>query len=619
LDICVDIDKASYDANLLTNGIGGTWDDFISSVKIYGNTTGNAGGLGVGAVITETAGTYQLCVNNFLPPTGYIGTYYFVTEIIFDYGGYRDKQLYVIELVYFPNMIEEAVEEEICAETGGEFTATVTNGENGCALKESVNGSSPAEGTVAVGATATSVTIDTDEISIGDEVCVFAICGSTESEDISDCECVECDIRAVFISGTQVSPNNWSVDFTVNSGIITVNNQTSGTNTVTVAYEVLLGFFAFVINVEDNGCLYRRSTTLPAVTGSNPPDFDVSEQMYPLTSSEAECDCDEVDPTCENDIFFEVECDPDTKTIVIAEVEDFGSTPLIDESLMTLDGINWIPLSSPIVGEEEVTIQRTVSFVGGCPEIKAVQTINCNETLLCQNSRSITWSTSPTTNLLTITLTDSFTSTPATDILEVSIDGGLNFEEFDLLGAGYVKIDMNGAEEVIIQTRTQFEDGCGDLVLVRMGGITDHIPKSGSCDYSGYSIEADYSGGEFTATFNGSEGLLVTNRKLFLINGGDPLSEDCCGIRYEGAVEGRGQFIVGWEIQLAGCNPLKIYAFAYAPMEIELNADSQINLTQAIEAADINVTIDNDCDNPVHTTSCDDDPLSGEGENLAGE
>lgn len=139
-----------------------------------------------------------------------------------------------------------------------------------------------------------------------------------------------------------------------------------------------------------------------------------------------------------------------------------------------------------MVGENKVYVVYRATFSDGSPPIQIEEVITITKDVVCENYREIELSESM--GQLQITLTDSIASTLQADKLFVIINGEDPIE-FDLLGAGYTPINLEGGEKIEVYTYSVFEEECADMQIEKSIKI-DEILDSTPCDssYETYSL-----------------------------------------------------------------------------------------------------------------------------------
>jgi len=570
INACVTLDKVSYGTNLTANGITGVFSDyFVKGTVTVNGTTNAVGGTAISSVTTDNANDVELCVD-YMPTEGFIGQKYLVFKFEFDYGSHKDEIIQIIELRY--NVVEtvNVLDDVICSETAGSQIFTVTTG-SGCLDKTSVNGSPFVTSNIVTANSGSSLTIDSDLLSVNDELTVKSICDGTTGTDAIDDTCSD---RAIvnIVQRTTVLNDAYSVELLVSGSYDSIVILASGL----IGNNTLIGSGVLISGSTGFGSLpsYPISYTVTVTVNGNSESYsfsmaqgnEVANGIYETvnnTTTDINCVADTL--CSENVAGFEITCDEATQTITIVQTQSFSSVVENDTSSMTTDGVTFAAIPASVVGEEKVFLQRDVTFADGCDPISIQQTVTCLAEVECTNTRDITIAYDSGNTELDITFADTISSTKSEDILRVSIDGGLTFQEYDLIASSYTSIAIDGNETVVVENTVKFADGCADLVFTETVNLAESFVD---CDYSTYTATMDAydaDNEEFAVSFTGDETALIVNEKYFTLDGSNPFDEEgnIKGIPYEGVVNAVGQFIIGWRVQKENCNPEIIYAYQY--------------------------------------------------------
>lgn len=557
IKICAQVNKASYETKLDQLKIGGTYDSRIYKVNAFLSKYQLSRS---GEYLSVTTGTNTYCVNYKHDSND---TYAFVTfEFIFQMDGYKDRVYKVVELKY-----EETIEtitpiitnpigdptKIICDEESGLYT--ITNLPTNCVHKVSVN-----KGSYQANSVLSGNKINSTKMNIGDEICITSSCGGTLEvtppidPDTTKCEKVSYKMKVY----TNKQTNQVYTFVYTTGGASTQSIQVNGD----LSNQEFLSETPFLVLYEDSRGVIK----------------------YEIETVITKIDCIQIPLIARSNwASFNYTINEDTQT---ANFSYFlaNSSPLeSEEYLMSFDGINFIPGSSSVTGEDKIYLLYKANFTDNSPSIQIEQVIEVPKKVTCNNSRSI--QLSEVSGELIINITSAITSTKTTDDLYVSLDDGETYEHFDLLGTGYTPIKLNGGEIVRAHTYTAFLKDCADLEIEATLTIKENITNN-SCDtaYAPYqlSIDHDDETGIFTATFAGNRSALEIDDARWTVDRGNPFDVNNTGIPYSGPVAGSGLFILRWKLKLPNCPTKYIDAFLNGhrktiikipPIDIKLPSD----------------------------------------------
>ncbi len=121
-------------------------------------------------------------------------------------------------------------------------------------------------------------------------------------------------------------------------------------------------------------------------------------------------------------------------------------------------GLNFVSYTpdDQITGYDSVVFRREVSFSDGCPTKVVTRTGSFDSA--CENNPGISLNYTDGTNTITASGTGSFNSTVATDVFEVSVDGGsyISYTEGD---------PVNGFDTVTFRRTTNYTNSCPETVV----------------------------------------------------------------------------------------------------------------------------------------------------------
>ena len=583
LDLCHMIDMAAFQDALNDAGLTGSFSDYYESISVFEASSPSA--TGGTAISFDEISEGNVCINDFKPLN--TGTTYAIIQYTFNYGTHRDIVNVPFQLIY------DAVTTQIDISIGSLCVGeTYQLDLPDCDIYTSINGSDYELGII-------SSSIDTSGLSVGDIICGKAVC----SDPIDDpCVCPDCENITVNIdissencvgfptpncdgnfTANVVSTNSPVANFNINT-IASGQTVASAGNAITVNFNFGNESFQVIwtLNIElENGCTYT-------VSGSDTIYNDVLEpgettriqkQVTGFGNGQEDCDlsgCDgnPTDPIeCGNNIASLVyECDPETGDITgISVIENFEDTPSNTPQLLCSfdQGLTFGACPSSISGEPNVLLSYDAEF-DGCPDIHLQETILCEPSIDCGNSRSL--SCEVVNDQLIITITDSFTSTPISDIMQVSTDNGANYTTYNP-SSSYNPITVANGDQIIIKTDTDFADGCPTVSRIATKELIEE-PNNPNCDYSGFSLDCktDEQTCEVKAAVSGNTSSLIKNDIYYTLDGSNPLLADgtILGMLYSGVIKGQGAFIFGACIQMEGCEPHYMWESCFIkPVELE--------------------------------------------------
>lgn len=387
---------------------------------------------------------------------------------------------------------------------------------------------------------------DAEAVGLNNRVCFRLLYNepATETDPDEDCDCSRCDSTTSMAISRDVTSFYIDATFPNINGTYNIltalgANYTGAIVNGNANIPLVYAEYPIVLNVNgatSDGCYYSGSFQIAHgdVNNMNP-----TTRFLQLTT----CDCEDIalDPSCGNSASILFECDPETETITISYSEITFFPIESDVKEISYDGGDtWEVAPSETIGETSILLRRTISFFGACPEIYIIQSVVCEGTLICDNSRIVEWEV--VDNLLTITVTDDINSNIVTDSLQVSIDGGVTFADYA------APIVLSGGEIVIINSLVTFDDGCPNLTF-QTSFLND---AAAQCDYDGFDVFCDeVSPDVFEAIFEGDETGLVTNIKEYSVDGGATWST------YSSSVEA-SLFLVRWVIKYENCDTVTL-------------------------------------------------------------
>jgi hypothetical protein len=550
--------KASWNAQISTF-FPGTFNDYFHSAKIEFSTQlpSSQPVLSTPASNLQVSQTssQMIVTGSFTPPA--VGVWYALLTIKMVYPTHEDIIVKPLRLSIFNttqvlqySLLDgdgNPVDSELCIQQDGDVTFSYTPLNVDTKLYYSLNGGAWIKAVIGNFITGISdgvVTFDADALSVNDSICFKLIVegagGQSGGGDDPSCDFCDDFINATVIwednpvAGTQQVVVNlpFSPDFGQWYLSQPAAPDTNGVLSQNTQIPIQLNFSAPVvlnIFVEIDDCFYSRTyiisqpnqliTEPVLLSGCNP-------QLLPIPS------------TCDNVASIIHQCLPDIATIDIAFTETFTSPVDDDIQEISLDGgATWIPAPLDVTDEPFIIIRRIVTFTDGCPTLNLYQTVTCIPETECFNSRLVEF-TVDENDLLTITLTDDFNSSVDTDVVQVSLDGGLTFASYA------APIQLSGGEEVVITSLVTFDDNCPALTF-QTSFINDITAQ---CDYDQFEFECVFAENTntFTFDFDGDESLLEVNIKEYSLDGG------VTWIPYVGAVN--AEFILGrWTVKYENC------------------------------------------------------------------
>jgi hypothetical protein len=419
--------------------------------------------------------------------------------------------------------------------------------------------------------------VDPSGLEEGDVVCVTLCCNGTPTN--SDCVCPECEDRTFTV---QSIPGN-TLEFFQITVTQTDGNQddleldvfhNSGTSTFTGTGSIDTGSlmcgngagnpcgFSYTLRIlsSSDGCEYGENGS--TVVFFDLQDVDINQMTLTPTTSYQDCDCNEVDPdplVCDNRVWFDITCDPTTGDITAVANQTTTSPILTDD------------ISSPLTGNGELTVTRTMTFSDGCPSITVTEVIDCQIEEDCENTLIVDYTN--VSGLVTLTETANLVSPILSDTgLQYSLDNGLTFIDYT------VPVQLTDGQTIVWSRTIIFDDGCPDITV---GGSTsfDDETVSGECteDYSSYSLTATFSEIDETWTVvkTGDETPLTINELEWNALGLNPFDENNSGVPYLAPVNHYGPFTVAWRIKVPNCPEHILYAqgFSCKDQEVIINND----------------------------------------------
>lgn len=545
LDICLTLDLADLNTQLNDAGYTGAYSDYLDYVKAFESDSISSNGLPL--PLDNNDPTY--CTNGY---TTEDGAKYVIFQFVFNYGTHRDIVNVPFELIYdaarvgvsFEINDENGIVSELC--DGGNYTHN--NDFSNCEILQSIDGGKYTDSNIISGQD-----INEGEMPIDSKVCIKAICQGTV--DTKDCECPKCgDMQYTAIGDFDENTNDSTFDFESEQGsILTVNGNTNNTNTWNTGGQGTQPL-SYTIKIEKNGCTWLDSGILQKEDGEEDQNgLIVIEQNKIIQGvGTIDCDCTDTNIDCNNSANFNIDCDEDTETVTIAVVKNITATIESEETLCSFDGgQTFVNCPNTITGEQNIFVTYD-AVLEDCENLHIEQVIKCVKPSVCQNTREIELEN--VNDELIITLTDNFNSTVISDVLNVSIDGGVTFVEYDPTNS-YTPISLNGDESIIVYSDVLFEDGCNDLKTTATLDLINDPNPTQCIGYGSYDLMGSYdeATGEFTVTKTGNENDLIVNQLLWTIGGSNPFDNNNSGTPYYGAVPGEGTFIARWKIKLPNC------------------------------------------------------------------
>jgi hypothetical protein len=537
----------------------GTFNDYFHSAKIEFSTQlpSNSPVLStpVNNLSVSNTSTQLVVSGNFTPPT--VGVWYALLTIRMQYPTHEDIIVKPLRLSIFsttqilPFTLLDGdgnpVSNELCIQQNGDVTFSYTPFGVDTKLYYSLNGGAwvnAVVGTFITGISDGVVTFNADALSVDDAICFKLVVEGAggDSGGGDDPSCDQCNENVNLtllwednpIAGTQNVIV--TLPFTPDVGFFQLSQPsaptTNGVLSQVTTIPVQVNYtspLTLNLNIEIDGCFYSKT-------------FIINEINQPIAEILPLSGCDPINlplpDTCDNVASIIYQCLPDIATIDIAFTETFTSPVDDDIQEISLDGgATWIPAPLDVTDEPFIIIRRIVTFTDGCPALNLYQTVTCIPETECFNSRLVEF-TVDETDLLTITLTDDFNSGVDTDLVQVSLDGGLTFAPYA------APIQLTGGEEVVITSLVTFDDNCPALTF-STSFINDITAQ---CDYSQFEFECVYDENTETFTFDysGDESLLDESVKEYSIDGG------VTWIPYVGAIS--ADFVLGrWIVKYENC------------------------------------------------------------------
>lgn len=517
-----EIDKATFNADLTNNGISGTINDYFEGIEgfitnVLPANIDQDSRLGDPILVNvQHSNTKITAVVDVSPEDNYSGSKFVLLKATFNYGDYKDYQVQVFQLSYDAQLEaltatikdpDGATVDLICQDSvfasSGDFKAEFS-GVSPYKAFASVNGGDSVESDIITDEQATYLNFDKDKIAVGSQVCLFLVKdGSTANKT-----CEDCDDLAVFIQQSMGdNSSQMIVDIIaskdVNMDILVVNQVTSKINhsyTVssqssfqqTISVTPGVNKWGYFVKIMDGDCTYSiRGIVLSINTEDGP---YASQYQKSITANENPCGLNDAATTCNNTTSLDVTCNPTTHAITIAWNDSFFDTSASDESSAIVDGATPVsPAPLSYSGATNVIIKRKVTFSNGCV-LEINQPIKCilDSSLTCNNSRDIEATTA--NDELSITVTDSFTSTTAEDKTEYTLDGGTTWKAWT-----GTPVPLDKTELIRARTFASFTDGCPDIykeIPVFFPAPKNYTPYNEIFEYG------DETGNQFTITVN---------------------------------------------------------------------------------------------------------------------
>jgi hypothetical protein len=618
VSLCLTIDTADFSNKLREAGYEGGPETYFNSAKAFVGK-GTSSFTGIPLELTGSFPTF--CVNDFKTKEAVAAI---VIQIKMSYPEYNDYLNFAFELVYNGVEIEtEAIVMnssgrvyELCE--GGDYTIEPAPGP-GCLTFVSVNGSDYVESDIIVNGA-----VNESLIGIGAVVCAKVVCDKTVIIIDGGCECPCPEIRLTrrlvargdgsFLVAYKTDVEGtatYTYCYIDKAGNTQCQNGSNGNTSLESSFETQSGnnpedlyevVSLYVENymIEYEGCTYlyvgdtiNSSFTEPGYEETTTTDII----LKPLTET-VECDCEETEK-CENTNYagLDFDCNRDTETITLNLVKTINSEIETEDFLLSTDGgYTFVPCPDTIVGARSVFVTYDATFTDGCEPIHFEQVISCYKRKEYANARTLVLE--DVGGILEITITDTFRSEKLTDILKVSLDAGLTYQEFDLLREGYTpKIELDGTENVVAYTLTQFDDGFVDYKTTRT-----LKPRVVKCEYDPaltLVVSYDESAKKFSVETIGTTENFEVDEIRWTLNGGNPYDENNTGIKYTEPVKGEGLFVATRKLKKRGCEPIFIDAvdFVKTNTNITINNDDDdeniINVNVRYPDNTINVNVIN--------------------------
>lgn len=479
IDLCVAINKASYNAKLTELGLTGTYDDYFHSVKAFwADAPGDSSGR---SLVFEQVSNSNFCVRSLRSP--FQSKKYVVFQVAFKFIDHFDFLNLPFELNY--KVVETSAEVDFelegrvynvfCENENRVFEFTAPGGIGCGQALVSVNGSEYRPSPIVQGSE-----VHPGFYNLNDTVCVKVLCsgdvvapgggGGSEECDCPQTAVIECneyldssgglsitfkktdDIQDLYFEGTYQGPvysdfTGYQFQFYLEPG---------------QSFEV-----SKMLMIMKDGCKYLLAS-YPLWSAPLSPNGNTSstDSVYELAFDSCDGQTpDSPQTTCSNSAAINYTCNSETGEVTISKTENFTSIIASQEFLASYNGgVTFIPCPSSVIGEENIFVVLRTKFVGGCADLIVSQNISCKYDEFIINNREI--EASIVDNEIVINNTDDINSTKLSDKLYVSKDGGVTFTEYDLLDAGYdTPVTVQGNEKVIIKSVTVFEGEPEDLVV----------------------------------------------------------------------------------------------------------------------------------------------------------
>lgn len=609
VDLCLTIDTADFTTKINEAGYTGSFDDYFANIRaFYGG--GVSASTGVPLSIVSDGSTF--CVNGFLTDKK---SAFVVFQVTMMYLEYYDILNFVFELEYSaPELAAEIMVNdgssspvvELCS--GGEYMIIEDFAD--CKIYESIDGGDYHESTLINGHE-----LDAEQIAIGSNVCLKVVCDNTTSI-LDSCPC---PVLMVSKGYNYAGFGPTFTSFWFGDGA-TWNATVEPAGILTQFIPLLQGNEEeyFEVDVSISGII--TNITIEILKGDCKYTFPnahlfilpLAVQYIPLI---AECiGIPTEDTECKNYAALVYECDEDTQTVTLSIETNYESATETEDFMCSTDGgLTFIPCPSAIVGTSSIFVTYDATFTDGCEAIHLEQVIECLKYTEYANSREM--GIENLNGILKITFDDNFNSVPLSDFLYVSKNAGVDFVEYDLLGLGYTpEIILQGDEDIVAYSITQFEDGFVDLVINKSLKISKVITNNEPCDgYDSYVLNVSYdeNTGVFVANTTGDQEDLEVNELLWTLGGGNPFDNNGTGVPYALPVEGEGLFIARWKIKISGCDPIILDGFAFGKSCVTFCPDTTINVN--LPEQPIKMCIVECCDE-VFTIECVDHVLTVAGD-----
>ena len=373
VDVTVQMDKASYNAQLAALGFTGTYDDNFVGVSA------DVDGISINA--DNDTVTFQI------DPAGLPGTRTINVVFTFEVDGeiHNITKQVTLNFGVMSTMITGETEDPlgnqatvICDEDEGIYTFVPDTPIAFDEIFSNLNG-----GDYTANLVNNSLELDTSTLNEGDIVCVKLL-STSGPIDTNECECPDCDDLEVQMVFAQDVPGEINAIFTFpKNGTILVteliqNLSSSGTgSSVELAVQHPSAHEYFVQFTDEDGCEYEILIETPSFAQEG---YTINVQMVKLTQVQPDCDCDTEDTDCQNSSVFTIACDEATQTIDVDVTDTFASTILTDT--ITVQIGNGVPTNETFpyqsIGNEEIIVRRTVVFDDDC-ELYMEQRVVCEE------------------------------------------------------------------------------------------------------------------------------------------------------------------------------------------------------------------------------------------------